>query len=79
MDFLTNGAIIGVIVTIIILLFQKYLPNSNFHAWGVKAGKKFSAKGNAYLPGNFETLENNLTGSFLSFAQGFSEGADSDD
>ncbi len=28
---------------------------------------------------NWEKIENNLTGSFLSFAQGFKEGSDLDD
>lgn len=67
-----------IVGTMLPLLFGTFLPNTKFHAWGVKLGKKFSAKGNTFVPG-YEQLENNLTGSFLAFAQGFKEGADSDD
>ena len=59
------------------LIFASFLPNQKFHDWGVSIGKKLSAAGGK-IPG-YEEIENNLTGSFVSFAQGLQEGADSDD
>lgn len=72
--------IIGFIVGILLpLIFGSILPNSKFFEWGFKAGKKSSSKGRQILGANWEKIENNLTGSFLSFAQGFKDGADVDD
>lgn len=60
-------------------LFGQLLPNKKFHGWGFALGKKASEKGKALIGDSWDKLENNLTGSFLSFAEGFKEGADSDD
>lgn len=59
------------------LIFASFLPNSKFYNWGVSVGKKMSAAGRKIS--GWEGIENNLTGSFLSFAQGLKEGADEDD
>lgn len=71
------GFVVGVLVPVI---FMSFLPNTKFKKWGITVGTKASLKGSKLLgKENWEKLENNLTGSFLSFAQGFAEGADLDD
>lgn len=65
--------------TLLPLIFASVLPNTTFYKWGFSAGKKLSAKGKSWVGGSWENFENNLTGSFVSFAQGLKEGADSDD
>ena len=65
--------------TIIPLLFISFLPNKKFHDWGVGIGQKLSAAGNKFAGANWESFENNITGSFMSFSKGLEEGADSDD
>lgn len=71
------GFVVGVLAPVI---FMSFLPNKKFKAWGTVVGKKASLKGSKLIgKENWEKLENNLTGSVLSFAQGFVEGADLDD
>ena len=72
--------IIAFVVGILLpLIFASFVPNTKFHAWGVSIGQKLSAAGNKVAGVSWEKLENNLTGSFISFAQGVEEGADEDD
>jgi len=79
MDQTALGAIIGVLVGMILpLLFATFLPNAKFYNWGVSVGKKMSAEGNKIIGKNYEQLENNLTGSMLSFSQGVKDGAAQD-
>jgi hypothetical protein len=71
--------VVGFLVgTLVPFVFMSLLPNSKFHAWGVSTGKKLSAAGTKIVGGNWENLENNLTGSFISFAKGVEEGANED-
>jgi len=51
-----------------------------FYQWGYKHGLKLSSYGRKKIGvENWENFENNLTGSFIAYAQGFKDGADSDD
>jgi hypothetical protein len=70
------GFVAGVILP---LLFANFVPNEKFYNWGYKFGKKGSAAGKKFLGENYEKVENNFTGSFIGFAQGLQDGADSDD
>ena len=69
--------VVGIIVP---LLFTYFLPNAKANEYGKALGAKMSAFGSAKLgKDSYEKLENNITGTFVSFALGFQEGADSDD
>jgi hypothetical protein len=70
------GFVVGTLVPLLLLAF---LPKEKFHGWGVKVGARFSAAGTKFAGISWESLENNLTGSFVAFAKGLEEGADSDD
>ena len=83
MSFLENpilSTLLALVVgTFIPMLLAAYLPNTTVKKFGVKAGKKFSAKGNKFAGDAYEKLENNLLGTLTAFTNGFIEGADSDD
>lgn len=62
------------------LIFTTFLPNQKFYGWGKMYGRKVSRFMNKKLKAlNWEAVENNFTGSLVSFAQGIQDGADSDD
>jgi len=72
------AAVTFIVGTILPLVFLYLIPNAKFYAWGVSTGKKMSKAGNKIIGKSYEQLENNITGSFLSFAQGVKEGASTD-
>ena len=79
MDQSLLGGIIGFVVGVILpLLFASFIPNQKFYSWGQIIGRKMSIAGNKYVGVNYEKLENNLTGSALSFSQGVRDGAAED-
>lgn len=69
------GFLVGVILPIV---FANFIPNEKFYKWGKSVGRKMSAAGNKLVGKSYEQLENNLTGSMLSFSQGIKEGAGED-
>lgn len=77
----TIGVILTFVFTVLIpLIFLTFLPNEKLYNWGFKYGSKWSKWMNKKLGRlNWEGIENNITGSVISFAQGIKDGADSDD
>lgn len=74
-------AVIGIAVgTILPFILATFVPNTWFKNLGVKAGRDLSRAGRKLVGKDaFEKIENNFTGSLLSFAQGVVQGADEDD
>jgi len=66
--------------TLLPFIFASLLPNSKFYNWGYKAGQKLSLffRDKVGIEA-WESMENNITGSFFSYSQGLKDGADSDD
>jgi len=79
MDVFTQ--ILSFIVGLILpMIFANFLPNEKFYAWGRKVGRKLSSGGRTVVQIQaWEQFENNITGSFLAFANGLRDGADDDD
>ena len=80
MDFNVMTIVAFIVGVILPVIFTQILPNRLFHGWGFSVGKKLSSLGRRWVTTDaWESVENNMTGSFFSFAQGLKEGADSDD
>lgn len=74
---LSIGAVLGALIGTLFLVF---LPNAKAYALGQGLGRKLSVAGRKALKTEtWEKLENNLTGTIFSAAQGLKDGADEDD
>jgi len=79
MDFIANSALMGLLVTFVLLVFAKFLPNEKVHSFGYKLGLAITVFGSARVGQGWGKLEDFFINSGGQFFSGLKQGLNSDD
>lgn len=80
MEFLTNALSSVAVITIILGIFARIVPNTKLRTWGVQLGTVVTGFGSGKLgKASWEKIESFFVNSFGMFFDGFKEGLDSDE